>query len=76
MTIDDKIKDEKLQHNINREAGKISAVSSSNIEKFEYLTSEEILQCDQSRIIEQEKVTYSPHGKTFEKQTKHLKTKE
>ena len=29
-----------------------------------------ILSFDQSRIIEQAKVTYSPLGKTFEKQTK------
>ena len=33
MTIDDKIKDEKLQYYINREAGKISALSSDKIDK-------------------------------------------
>ena len=42
MTIDDKIRDEKLQHGINREAAKISALSSSKINKYEYLTGEEI----------------------------------
>ena len=43
MTIDEKIRDEKLQHDINREAAKISALSSENIDKYEYLTGEEIL---------------------------------
>ena len=37
MTIDDKIKDEKLQYDINREAAKISALSSSKIDEYEYL---------------------------------------
>ena len=44
MTIDDKTKDEKLQYDTNREAAKISALSSSKIEKYEYLTGEEILE--------------------------------
>ena len=38
MTTDDKIKDEKLQYNINREAAQISAFSSGKIDKYEYLT--------------------------------------
>ena len=50
MTIDNKIKDEKLQYDINREAGKKSALSSSKIGKYEFLTGEEILPSDQSRI--------------------------
>ena len=67
MTIDDEIKDEKLQYNIVREAAKILALSSG---KYEYLTGEEILPCNQQQIIEQAKFTYSPLGKGFEKQTK------
>ena len=43
MAIDDQIKDEKLQYNINREPEKISALSSGKIYKYEYLTGEEIL---------------------------------
>ena len=43
MTIDDQIRDEKLQHNFNREAAKISALKSSKINKYEYLTGEQIL---------------------------------
>ena len=40
MTIDDKIKDEKLQYDMNREAAKISVSSSGKIDKYEYLTGE------------------------------------
>ena len=47
MTIEDQIKDEKLQYDINREAAKISALSSSKIDKYEYLTGEEILPSNQ-----------------------------
>ena len=70
MIIDHKIKDEKLQYNINREAPKISALSSGKIDKYEYVTGEEILPSDQSRIIEEAKFAYSPLGKAFEKQIK------
>ena len=72
MTIDDKIKDEKLRYDINRETAKISALSSGKIDKYKYLTDEEILPSDQSRIMEQAKFTYSPLGKAFEKQMKKI----
>ena len=68
MTIDDKIKDEKLQHDISREAAKILALWSGKIDKYEFPTSEEILSSDQSRIIEQVKFPYFPLGKAFRKQ--------
>ena len=70
MTLEDQIRDEKLQCNINRDAAKISALSSGKIDKYEYLTGEEILPSNQQQIIEQAKFTYSPSGKAFEKQTK------
>ena len=70
MAIENKIRDEKLQYDINREAAKISALSSGKIDKSEYLTGEEILPPNQQKIIEQAKFTYSPLGKAFEKQTK------
>ena len=60
MTIDDKIRNEKRQYDINREAAEISALSSSKIDTHEYLTGKEILPSDQSRIIEQAILTYSP----------------
>ena len=72
MTIEDQIKDEKLQYDINREAAKISALSSGKLDKYEYLTGEEILPSNQQQIIEQTKFTYSPLGKAFEKQTKTI----
>ena len=52
MTIDDEIRDGKLQYDLNREAPKISALSSGKIDKYEYLTGEEILPPDQRRVIE------------------------
>ena len=70
MTIEDQIKDEKLQYDINREAAKISALSSGKIDKYEYLTGEEILLSNQQQIIQQAKFTYSPLGKALEKQGK------
>ena len=75
MTIEDQIKDEKLQYDINREAAKISALSSGKIDKYEYLTGEEILPSNQQQITEQAKFTYSPLGKAFEKQTKTIEDK-
>ena len=72
MAIDDRIRDEKMQYDINREAAKLSALSSGKIDKYEYLTSEEILPSDQGRVIEQAKFTYSPLGKALEKQRKTI----
>ena len=59
MTIDDKIRDEK--------AAKISAWSSGKIDKNEFLTGKEILPTDQSSMIEQAKLIYSPLGKNIKK---------
>ena len=72
MTINDQIKDEKLQYDINGEAAKISALSSGKIYKYEYLTGGDILPSNQQQIIEQAKFTYSPLGKAFEKQIKTI----
>ena len=73
MTIEDRIKDEKLRYDINIEAAKISALSSGKLDKYEYLAGEEILPSNQQQIIEQTEFTYSPLGKAFEKQTKTIK---
>ena len=72
MTINDQIRDEKLQYDINRKAAEISALSSGKIDKYEYLTGKEILPSNQQQIIEQAKFTYSPLGKAFEKQIKTI----
>ena len=67
MTINDEIRDEKLQYDINREAAKLS---SGEDHKYEYLTAEEILTSNQQQIVEQARFTYSHLVKTFEKQIK------
>ena len=72
MSIEDQIKYEKLQYDINRETAKISALPSGKIDKYEYLTGEEILPSNQQQIIDQAKFTYSPLGKPFKKQTKTM----
>ena len=76
MTIEDQIRDEKLQYDINREAAKISALSSGKIDKYEYLTGEEMLPSNQQQMIEQAKFTYSPLGKILKNKQKQLKIKE
>ena len=76
MIADDKIKDEKLQYDINRETAKISASSSGKIGQCEYLKGEEMLPSNQRQVIEQAKSTYSHFGKGFENQTKTIKDQE
>ena len=53
MTINDHMKDEKLEYDINREATKISVLSLGKIDKYEYLTGGEILSSNQELIIKQ-----------------------
>ena len=72
MTIEDQIRDEKLQYDIDREAGEISALQSGKIDRYEHLTGEELLPSNQQQIIDQAKFTYSPLGKAFQKQTKMI----
>ena len=72
MSTDDKVRDEKLQYDTNREAAKVLALSSGKIYKYEYLTDEEKLTSDQGRLIEQANVNYYPSGKALEKQTKAI----
>ena len=67
MTIDDKITDGNLQYDINREAAKISILSSGKIDKYGYFTGDEILLSNQRIVIEQAKFIYFPLGKTLKK---------
>ena len=67
MTIDDKIRAEKLQYDINEETTKISALSSGKIDKYKYFSSEERFLSNRSQIIEQAKFTYSPLRNSLEK---------
>ena len=75
MTINDQIKDGKLQYDIDREAAKISALSSGKIHKYEYLTGEDIWPSNRQEIIEQAKFIYSPLGKAFENQQSKIMVK-
>ena len=70
MNISHKIRDEKLQHYVNREITKINIIF-WKIDIYEYLTAEEVLRPDRSQIIKQAKHTYSLLGKALEKQTKY-----
>ena len=72
MAINNQIRNENLQYDLNKEAAKIIAWSSGKIHKYEYLTGEDILLSNQQQI-EQAKFTYSPLGKAFEKQIKTSK---
>ena len=69
MTTDEKIKDEKLQYDINRGEEKIPALSSGKIDKYEYLSGEKILPFNPRQIIEQAKFASSPFTQAFQKQT-------
>ena len=71
MTNNEEIRDEKLQHDINRKAAKVSALSSSKIHKYEYLTGGDILPSNQQQIIEQARFIYSPLVKRFRKTNKN-----
>ena len=73
MTINDQIRDEKLQHDICRKTTEISAFSLSKIDKYEYLTDKEILPSHKQQIIQQARFTYFTLGKAFEKQIKTTK---
>ena len=72
MAINYQIRDNKLQYDINWEAAEISALSLGKIQKYEHLTSEEILPFNQQQIIEQATFTYSSLRKAFEKQIKTI----
>ena len=68
MIIDDKIKNDKLQHDINRAEAKTFALSLGKVNKYENLTGEEIPPPQQHRIIQEAKFSYLPLGKEFGKQ--------
>ena len=47
-----------------------SALSTRKIDKYEFITGEEMLPLHQRRVTEQGKFTYSPSGKAFKEQIK------
>ena len=68
MAIDDEVRDEKLQYDINREAANLSTLLSGKLDKYENLSGEEIVPFNQKQIIEQAKFAYSHLEKASEKQ--------
>ena len=72
IAIDDKMRDQNLQCDINRKAAKASALSPGKTHTYEFLTGKKILLSDQSRIIEQGKFIYSPLSKAFKEQIKRI----
>ena len=59
--LDRKIKKNEVQYDLDRKAAKVSTLSSGNLDKYEYLTGED-LDCKPS-TIEQAKLDYSPLNK-------------
>ena len=76
MTLEDQIRDEKLQYDIKREAAKISALSSGKIGKYEYRTGEDILPSNEQQIIEQVKLIIFLWVKLLKNKQKQSKIKE
>ena len=72
MTSADQIRDEKLQYDISREAVKISALSSLKIDKYKYLTGEEILSSNQKKNNITSQIYLFPLRKSFQKQIKTI----
>ena len=58
-----KLMQNEAQHDLDREAAKISALFSNNLDKYEYLTGEDLGL--KPSTVEQEKFEYSPLGKIF-----------
>ena len=63
--LNDKIMQNEVQHNLDRKAAKISAFSSNNLDKYEYLNGEDLGL--KPSITEQARFEYSPLGKIFNK---------
>ena len=71
MAIDDEVRDEKLQYDINREAANLSTLLSGKLDKYENLSGEEIVPFNQKQIIEQAKFAYSHLEKVSEKKQRN-----
>ena len=65
--LDKKITQNESQYDLDREAAKISALSSNNLDKYKLLTGEDLGLKPKPSTIEQAKFEYSPLGKVFNK---------
>ena len=70
-TINKKIEQNKAQYDLDRQTAKISALSSGNVSKYEFLTSEDVL--PEKKLLEKaariKRFEYSPLGSELKKQT-------
>ena len=64
-TLDKKYKQNEAQYNLGRKATKIYALSSKDLDKYEYLIGEDLSY--KPSTVEQAKFTYSPLSKIFSK---------
>ena len=71
MAIDDEVRDEKMQYDINREAANLSTLLSGKLDKYENLSGEEIVPFNQKQIIKQAKFAYSHLEKASEKKQRN-----
>ena len=74
MKIEDKIIDEKVKYKVNRDGAKPSALKSSKIDKYEFVTGKKKLPSNENRLTEKAKFKYSPLGKAFENKIKTNKS--
>ena len=72
--LDRKIEQNEAQYDLDKKVAKISALSSNNLDKYEYLTTEDLDY--KPSVIEQVRFEYSPLGKIFNKGLKDEDTKE
>ena len=75
MTINDQIRDKKVQYDINRKAAEISVLSSVKVAKYEHLSGKEILASNQQQIKEQARFTYFPFGKLWKTNKNNRKSR-
>ena len=66
--LDKKIMQNEAQYDLDRKAAKISALSSNNLDKYEYLTCEDLDL--KPSTVEQARFEYSPLGRIFKKELK------
>ena len=77
MTTDVKIRNEKVQYDINRKAAKISTLLSGKIYKYEQPRGEEILLSNQKKKYQNKLILHILHQeKLFKNKEKRLKSKE
>ena len=63
--LDNKIRSNQAQYDLDRQSAKISALSSGKLDKYEYLTGEDLGY--KPDVVQKAKFEYSPFGQAFDK---------